>query len=306
MPSSNSNLSIVDGQQAVATAKMLWLWLRPSPLPRIESRRLSWLPHARPWMRHRRVSVPPPSLRRRRRPSPVATQGITIPQDNDDDRSINAGSNPDATLTMYLHVQVANLQNIRLVDTIVLEPSSPDYKRWCNLMLLTLRRYAPDDHVPSNITDLFGYWARLDSIVVTWILCTLPPSLELHEIVWEPMETARQAWLTIEAQFLDNSESRVLQLDARFRTYKQGDLSISDYCRPMKGMANDLHDLGETITDCHLVLNLLQGLNKMFDHMKIFIKRWQPFSSFHTIHNDLELKEIKLDNSGPSGGGCPP
>jgi hypothetical protein len=81
-------------------------------------------------------------------------------------------------------------------------------------------------------------------------------------------------------------------------------------------MADDLHALGETITDRHLVLNLLQGLNKWFDHMKIFIKRSQPFPSFHTIHNDLKLEEIKLDNSTaqgqafafyyvPSGGGHP-
>jgi hypothetical protein len=41
----------------------------------------------------------------------------------------------------------------------------------------------------------------------------------------------------------------------------------------MKGMTDDLRTLGETITDRHLVFNLLQGLNKRFDHMKIFIKR---------------------------------
>jgi hypothetical protein len=34
------------------------------------------------------------------------------------------------------------------------------------------------------------------------------------------METARQAWLTIEAQFLGNSESCVLQLDAKFHAFK--------------------------------------------------------------------------------------
>jgi hypothetical protein len=96
------------------------------------------------------------------------------------------------------------------VVTIVLEPSSPDYKRGRDLVLLTLRRYALDDHVLSNIADPFVYWARLDDIVVTWILGTLSP--ELHEIVQEPMVTARQAWLAIEAQFLSNSESRVLQL----------------------------------------------------------------------------------------------
>jgi hypothetical protein len=31
--------------------------------------------------------------------------------------------------------------------------------------------------------------------------------------------------------------------------------------------------------------------------MKIFIKQSQSFPSFHTIHKDLELEEIKLDNS---------
>jgi hypothetical protein len=202
-----------------------------------------------------------------------------------------------------------------LVVTIVLEPSSPDYKRWRDLVLLTLHRYALDDHVLSDVTDPSVYWARLDSIVVTWILGTLSP--ELHEIVREPTETARQAWLAIEAQFLGNSESRVLQLDARFRAFKQGDLSIHGYCRRMKGMADDLRALGETVTDRHLVLNLLQGLNNRFDHMKIFIKRSQSFPTFHTVRNDLKLEEIKLDHSAaqgqastfysvPSGGGRPP
>jgi hypothetical protein len=55
--------------------------------------------------------------------------------------------------------------------------------------------------------------------------------------------------------------------------------------------------LGETVTDRHLVLNLLQGLNKRFDHMKIFIKQSQPFPSFHTVCNDLELEKIELDHS---------
>jgi hypothetical protein len=101
----------------------------------------------------------------------------------------------------------------------------------------------------------------------------------------------------IKAQFLSNSKSCVLQLDAGFCTFKQGDLSDSDYYCQMKGMTDDLHALGETITDCHLVLNLLQGLNKRFDHIKIFIKRSQLFPSFHIVHNDLELEGIELEHS---------
>jgi hypothetical protein len=161
-----------------------------------------------------------------------------------------------------------------------------------------------DDHILSDVTNPSIYWAQLDNIVVTWILGTLCP--ELHEIIQEATETARQAWLTLEAQFFSNRESSILQLYSRFCIFKQGNLSISNYYRHMKGMADNLHVLGETITDRHLIPNLLHDLYKMFDHTKIFIKRWQPFSSFHTIHNDLELKEIELDNSAPSGGGCPP
>jgi hypothetical protein len=82
-----------------------------------------------------------------------------------------------------------------------------------------------------------------------------------------------------------------------FHAFKQGDLSVSDYCRQMKGMTDDLRALGETVSNRHLVLNLLQCMNKRFDHMKIFIKRSQSFPSFHIVLNDLELKEIGLDHS---------
>jgi hypothetical protein len=65
----------------------------------------------------------------------------------------------------------------------------------------------------------------------------------------------------------------------------------------MKGMTDDLCALGETVTNHLLVLILLHGLNKIFDHNKTFIKRTQSFPSFHTICNDLKLKGIELDNS---------
>jgi hypothetical protein len=85
-------------------------------------------------------------------------------------------------------------------------------------MLLMLHRYTLDGHTLSDVTDPSVYWARLDNIVVTWILGTLSP--ELHKIVQESTDTACQAWLAIEAQLLGNSESRVLKLNARFRIFK--------------------------------------------------------------------------------------
>jgi hypothetical protein len=71
--------------------------------------------------------------------------------------------------------------------------------------------YTLDDHVLTNKIDDTMYWYHYDGVVLTWMLDNL--SVELQEIVREPSETARRAWLAIEAQFLRNREPHVLQLD---------------------------------------------------------------------------------------------
>jgi hypothetical protein len=139
---------------------------------------------------------------------------------------------------------------------IILKPTSHHYKLWCDLVLLTLHRYALVDHILSDAVDPSTYWAMLDNIVVTWILDMDPP-IRLLGNVGLLTKTARQVWLALEAQYLGNCKSHVLQLDAKFCVFKQGDLSVSDYSHKMKGHANDLCALGETIIDCHLVLNRL-------------------------------------------------
>jgi hypothetical protein len=53
----------------------------------------------------------------------------------------------------------------------------------------------------------------------------------------------------------------------------QDDLSVDNYYRKMKRMAHDLCDLGEHVEDRTLVLNVLQGLNKKYDHVKTNLKR---------------------------------
>ena len=52
---------------------------------------------------------------------------------------------------------------------VVLEPESPSYARWRDLVLLTLRRYALDDNVLLDDvgTVLTASWLRLDSIVLS-------------------------------------------------------------------------------------------------------------------------------------------
>jgi hypothetical protein len=166
------------------------------------------------------------------------------------------------------------------------------------MMMMVLERYALLDHVNSDVapsTD--SCWRRMDSVILNWISNSITP--ELHQVVQERGATAHHLWLAIENQFLGNREQRTLHFDAAFRNFVQGDLTVSEYCRKFKNMADALADLGSPIDDRILVLNILCGLNPRFEHLDAIIRRYMSFPSFLKVRDDLNLEELHLDSLGP-------
>jgi hypothetical protein len=105
----------------------------------------------------------------------------------------------------------------------------------------------------------------MDFVVLSWLHGTI--IVELQDIIRDQEDTGCQAWLALEEQFLGNRDARALHLDAQFHLFSQGDLSVHEYCRQMKGMADSLRDLGEPVADRTLVLNLLRGLSPRYGHL---------------------------------------
>jgi hypothetical protein len=204
-----------------------------------------------------------------------------------------SSSSYEETVITGLHLQAAVVLNVRSLVNIVLDSSSTTYASWRDLMMMVLKRYALLDHVNSDVapsTELG--WRRMDSVVLNWISNSITP--ELHQVVRERGATARHLWLAIENQFLRNREQRTLHLDAAFRNFVQGDLTVSEYCRKFKNMADALADLGSPVDDRILVLNILRGLNPRFEHLSAIIRRYTPFPSFLKIQDDLILEELHL------------
>jgi hypothetical protein len=77
------------------------------------------------------------------------------------------------------------------------------------------------------------------------------------------------------------------------------DLSVNEYCRKFKAMADGLADLGAPIDDRILVLNILRGLNQRFKHVGSIIRRYSPFLNFIKVQDDLLLEELHIDSTGP-------
>ena len=114
-----------------------------------------------------------------------------------------------------------------------------------------LQLYAFANHVLDDVAaPLAPSWLQMDNVVLSWIISTL--TVELHDGC--PRNSVRRQ------QGGTGSPPR-----RRVLPSLPGDLSISEYCRRMKGMIDSLRDLGRLVADHTLVLNLLCGLSPRYN-----------------------------------------
>jgi hypothetical protein len=208
-------------------------------------------------------------------------------------------SGGDTAVDTTWHTQVYGVQNIRSLVSSVLDPSSIGYAQWCGQVLLSLKHYDLADYVLSDAPPINDpTWECMESVVLYWIFGTITGKLQ--DIAKEHKITACQIWRMIEHKFIGNSETCALHLDAVFHNFIQGDFSVRDYCLKMKSMVDSLGDLGCTVSDCNLILNVLRGLNKRYDHLWAMITCSMPFPSFHKVRDDMVQEEITLDLDTPA------
>lgn len=67
-----------------------------------------------------------------------------------------------------------------LLATVVLDPTTSNYARWRDLVL-TLQRYALDDHVLTDDCLLVPSLRHVHNVVLSWLLGTV--TIELQDIV---------------------------------------------------------------------------------------------------------------------------
>jgi hypothetical protein len=182
----------------------------------------------------------------------------------------------EAAAIANLHAQAIAVQNIRNLVLVVLDLNSGNYNRWCDQFLLTVGKFSLQDNVLQDApAPGFPDWARMDCVVKSWILNIITD--DLAEMISARNATAHATRCAVESQFFSNHETRALYLNAKFRNFVQGDLSITDYCREFKRMADMLGNLGEVVTDRTLKLNVIRGLNERFRTINMHLRRGRPF-----------------------------
>jgi hypothetical protein len=116
------------------------------------------------------------------------------------------------------------------------------------------------------------------------------------DLSMEPAHDARGLYVSIEALFQANKESRAIILEQEFHNLTQGDLSVDAYAQQLKRTADALREVGHTVSPAHLVLNLLHGLNARFSTTTDIISNTTSLPDFKSATNMLRVKELRLGN----------
>jgi hypothetical protein len=83
----------------------------------------------------------------------------------------------------------------------------------------------------------------MDHVVMIWLYGTISPTLRRSSRRFPPLPTSSSLFQNASSS-ANVIEQRALYLNATFWNFMQGDLSITDYCRKFKSMADALGDLG--------------------------------------------------------------
>jgi hypothetical protein len=190
-------------------------------------------------------------------------------------------------------VQTVNIWNH---VPILVDITDSNYNQWRCFFDAVLGKFGLDAHVtvPPPMAARDAEWRQVDCCIVNGLYTTVTKGV--FDIIHKPRASAFTIWTDIEGLFRDNELQRAVYLEAEFRGFIQGDLSITEYCSRLKKLADNLRDVGHPVSETSQVLNLLRVLNQKFRHVKPVIKSKSPPHTFMSARSYLLLEELQLQH----------
>jgi hypothetical protein len=165
-----------------------------------------------------------------------------------------------------------------------------------------VEKYALEDHLLEDAypTDPPPQWVRNDAIVRSWLNSAVAPELLAMIVDTTTPLPAHALWTRLSNIYHDNADTRSSYLEQEFHGLQQGSLTVADYCRKQKVLADELNALGTTITDKRLVQNTLRGLGPRLAYMRTLLLKQRPLPPFLDVRSSLLLEELTLEKQSES------
>ncbi|KAL2892766.1 Retrovirus-related Pol polyprotein from transposon TNT 1-94, partial [Bienertia sinuspersici] len=215
----------------------------------------------------------------------------------------NSPPSSSSNTTTPFHPAFA-VNNIKAAIPVLLDNEDSQYTAWSEHFQIHACAYNVMDHIDSSIpkpVDLdSATWTRLDALVKQWIYATI--SKDLGATILQPGATALQLWNRLKEIFQDHKETRAIYLEEQLASTKLAQFAnVSDYCKHLKSLADQLANVDSPLTDKQLVLRLIAGLTKgEYDGVALLLQHQKPFPTFADARSQLLLEERRRANQDES------
>ncbi|XP_014503350.1 uncharacterized protein LOC106763698 [Vigna radiata var. radiata] len=166
----------------------------------------------------------------------------------------------------YLYLHLNENPAISLVSPVL---NTTNYHSWSRSFIAALSAKDKVEFVlgstiqPSKIDASFPAWFRCNSMVVSWLLHSVSPSIR-ESIIW--MDIAIDIWIYLKNHFAQGDLARISTLQMEATTLSQGELSVTDFFTKLWVLWDEL--------DCfrpdpvYRAMQLLRGLNDHYTNIQ--------------------------------------
>ncbi|KAJ8636605.1 hypothetical protein MRB53_010872 [Persea americana] len=141
-----------------------------------------------------------------------------------------------------------------------------------NKSLVQMENQSPIWHTMSGLNVI---------MLLSWINATLLDSALPYIF---RMNTAKEAWDSLEIRYASLSRSHVIELKKRLQHVKKGSSTIQDYLRQVKVLSDQLATYGAPVIEDDLIIHTLAGPPPIYHPFQTSIQT-------HSRHDHVSLEE---------------
>ncbi|XP_022635066.1 uncharacterized protein LOC111241415 [Vigna radiata var. radiata] len=142
---------------------------------------------------------------------------------------------------------------------------------------------------PASTDSLFPQWERCNTLIMSWLLNSLSPSIAQSVIY---LNRAIDIWTDLRERFSQSDLLRIVELQEEVYAFKQGTQNVTDYYAGLKALWEEVDNFRPmTVCGCSaktyhtqdFIIRFLKGLDDRFSVVRSQVLLMEPLSSLNRI-----------------------
>ncbi|XP_019051492.1 PREDICTED: uncharacterized protein LOC104586965 [Nelumbo nucifera] len=139
----------------------------------------------------------------------------------------------------------------------------------------------PSDPSRSIPNPTFERWFQLNQLILNWLISSLTGSIMAQVI---GLRSSQEVWNALSKSYSTLSHSRIFQLQRQLQSLRKGTLTVSDYVRHAKSIADNLAVVAEPILPKDLAMYILCSLGSDYKFVVT------------TVTNRSDMEQLDVDD----------